>query len=94
MIGLIHTHAASWAEIYKNDNAKFEHPRNAQAYRDKARNLKVDFLISDAPLPSGFDQVALSHKEVEKVLNAGKNPYRRECDVDRHGRPTNTAYIP
>ncbi|KAL7818725.1 hypothetical protein V8C44DRAFT_318847 [Trichoderma aethiopicum] len=94
LIKLVKTRSASWAEIYKTDNAKFEHPRDAQAYRDKARNLKVDFLISDAPLPEGFDRVALSPKEVDRVRNAGKNPYRLEEDADGYGRPTNTAYIP
>ncbi|PTB80217.1 hypothetical protein M440DRAFT_1325208 [Trichoderma longibrachiatum ATCC 18648] len=94
LIKLVKTRSASWAEIYNTDNGKFEHPRDAQAYRDKARNLKVDFLISDAPLPEGFDRVALSPKEVDRVRNAGKNPYRLEEDVDGYGRPTNTAYIP
>ncbi|PTB70520.1 hypothetical protein BBK36DRAFT_1108703 [Trichoderma citrinoviride] len=94
LIALIAKRAASWADIDRFDNAKFEHLRNAQAYRDKARNLKVDFLISDAPLPRGFDQVALSRKEIEKVVNTGKNPYRRERDIDDRGRPTNTAYVP
>lgn len=94
LIELVKTRGARWADMDKHESARFQHPRNAQAYRDKARNLKVDFLISDALLPEGFDQVALSHKEVEKVRNAGKNPGRLERDVDENGRPTHTAYVP
>ncbi|OTA02545.1 hypothetical protein A9Z42_0029200 [Trichoderma parareesei] len=94
LIELVRTRGARWADIGRYDTARFQHPRNAQAYRDKARNLKVDFLISDALLPEGFDQVALSQKEVDKVRNAGKNPCRLERHVDGHGRPTHTAYIP
>jgi hypothetical protein len=78
----------------KEESHRFELPRNAQAYRDRARNMKVDFLISDAALPRGFDLVTFSKKEIDRVEKLGKNPNRTEADVDRNGRPTNTAYVP
>ncbi|KAL7938244.1 hypothetical protein V8C35DRAFT_291364 [Trichoderma chlorosporum] len=90
LIELIAKRAAGWATIFKEDSHRFELPRNAQAYRDRARNMKVDFLISDAVLPRGFDMVALSKKEIERLEKMGKNPARRERDVDGNGRPTNT----
>lgn len=30
----------------------------------------------------------------EKVINVGKNPSRKEGDIDSKGRPTNTQYDP
>lgn len=90
LIDLVARRAASWATIEREDSQLFELPRNQQAYRDRARNMKVDFLISDAILPRGFDQVTLSKKEIDRLQKLGKNHARRERDVDRNGRPTNT----
>ncbi|KAL5088223.1 hypothetical protein Trisim1_006897 [Trichoderma cf. simile WF8] len=90
LIELVARRAASWAIIEREDSQLFEVPRNQQAYRDRARNMKVDFLISDAILPRGFDQVTLSKKEIDRLQKLGKNHARRERDVDRNGRPTNT----
>ncbi|CRK39072.1 hypothetical protein BN1708_016709 [Verticillium longisporum] len=70
----------------------FEDRRGQQAIRDKARNLKVDFLKADIVLPPGFDRVLLGTKEVKALTGRGKNPYRRERDVDADGNPTNTEY--
>lgn len=94
LIGLVASRAAGWADMDKEDSQCFELPRNAQAYRDRARNMKVDFLISDAVLPRGFDLVTFSKKEIDRVQKLGKNPARMEADVDRNGRPTNTGYVP
>ncbi|KAK0763982.1 hypothetical protein N5P37_003375 [Trichoderma harzianum] len=90
LVDLVARRAASWAIIEREDSQLFELPRNQQAYRDRARNMKVDFLISDAILPRGFDQVTLSKKEIDRLQKLGKNHARRERDVDRNGRPTNT----
>ncbi|PNP51126.1 hypothetical protein THARTR1_08188 [Trichoderma harzianum] len=90
LIDLVARRAAGWATIEREDSQLFELPRNAQAYRDRARNMKVDFLISDAVLPRGFDLVTLSKKEIDRLQKLGKNHARRERDVDRNGRPTNT----
>lgn len=94
LIELVTSRAASWAEMEKEERHRFELPRNAQAYRDRARNMKVDFLISDAVLPRGFDLVTLSKKENDRLQKLSKNPARLEADVDEHGKPTNTEYVP
>lgn len=94
LIELVASRAAGWADMEKEDRHRFELPRNAQAYRDRARNMKVDFLISDAVLPRGFDLVTLSRKENDRLQKLGKNPARLEADVDRNGRPTHTEYVP
>ncbi|OAA42717.1 hypothetical protein NOR_04848 [Metarhizium rileyi] len=86
---LVKEENAAWSLIEKDHNQKFEHPRNQQAYRDKARNMKVDFLIADAVLPPGFDLVTLGKKEVARLLSLGKNPYRRENERDGQ-KPLNT----
>lgn len=49
-------------------------------------------LSSDSPLPRGFDGVALSTKEKERVVKCRKNPYRQEIDIDDRG-VINTEYI-
>lgn len=82
-----------WAHIQEHDTHKFQHPRNQQAYRDKARNMKVDYLMTDAVLPPCFDGVALGRKEIARLIALGKNPYRKEAEVDADNIPVNTAYI-
>ncbi|KAH6888041.1 hypothetical protein B0T10DRAFT_66049 [Thelonectria olida] len=93
LLELIRDRHAAWATIERHDNHKFEHPRNQQAYRDKARNMKVDYLRADAVLPPCFDLVALGRKEVDALISLGKNPYRKEDDVDQNGRAINTEYV-
>lgn len=85
---------ASWSQIQAEDGGKFEVVRNQQAFRDKARNMKVDYLITDAVLPPCFDLVALGKKENERLIAMGKNPGRREADLDDQGMPINTAFVP
>lgn len=63
----------------------FEYPRNQLAYRDRARNMKVDYLITDCVLPKGFDRVSLGKKEVLRVVSFGKNPNRLVEEVDADG---------
>ncbi|KAJ6444003.1 myb-like DNA-binding domain-containing protein [Purpureocillium lavendulum] len=91
LIRLIAKHRAAWASIDKDPTALWDAPgRGQQGCRDKARNLKVDFLLADMPLPPGFDLVALSKKEIARVSAAGRNPDRLEGDLDADGNPTNT----
>ncbi|UNI24217.1 hypothetical protein JDV02_009983 [Purpureocillium takamizusanense] len=93
LIDLVAKHRAAWSAIAKDDTARWdreEAKRGQQGLRDKARNLKVDFLLTDMPLPPCFDLVALSSKEVRRVEEARRNPFRREEDLDEDGRPTNT----
>ncbi|CAH0039239.1 unnamed protein product [Clonostachys solani] len=91
LINLIHVKQAKWTKI-EDENDRFEHPRNQQAYRDKARNLKVEYLLSDRVLPPSFNLVALSKKEIDRLISFGKNPYRKEDDLDDDGNPIGTEY--
>jgi hypothetical protein len=92
LLNCIFERHASWSQIESVDKEKFEVERNQQAFRDKARNMKVDYLITDAPLPPCFDMVALGQKEKKRLIDMGKNPYRREADVDEDGNPINISY--
>lgn len=92
LITLIRERQASWTTIEKEDSEAFERPRGQQAYRDKARNMKVDMLLTDAILPPCFDMVTLGQKEIRRVVSFGKNPARRERDMDESGRAINTEY--
>ncbi|TQV93490.1 MYB DNA-binding domain-containing protein [Cordyceps javanica] len=97
LVALVAKHYGKWSLIQNDDedNHLFEHPRDQQAYRDRARNMKVDLLISDRRLPQGFDFVALGTKERRRVEKFGKNPERKERDVDmRTGEVTNTEFVP
>lgn len=90
LIDLVRKTHAGWSVMEKHYGDRFEIPRNQQAYRDKARNLKVDLLMTDRVLPPCFDLVALSKKETDKVVSYGKNPYRKENDLDDDDNPINT----
>ncbi|KAI3538987.1 hypothetical protein CABS01_03359 [Colletotrichum abscissum] len=78
----------------EREDCVFDHPRDQQAIRDKARNLKVDLLKADLNLYPGFDGIALGKKERLALIGRGKNPDRREGDVDAAGEPTHTEYVP
>ncbi|KAI0886098.1 uncharacterized protein GGS22DRAFT_159878 [Annulohypoxylon maeteangense] len=80
----------SWSAMEKAGG--FEHPRNQQALRDKARGLKVWYLEGDRILPPGFDQVALGQKEKDSVIKCGRNPNRREDDLDETGQVTSNIW--
>ncbi|KAF7544183.1 hypothetical protein G7046_g9836 [Stylonectria norvegica] len=77
----------------QQDSHRFQYARNQQAYRDKARNMKVDYLIADAVLPPCFDLVALGKKEITRLISLGKNPHRKEKDIDANGRAVGTEYV-
>ncbi|KAF4457313.1 hypothetical protein F53441_735 [Fusarium austroafricanum] len=91
LLNLIQEYGVRWSTI-ETMGERFEYPRNQQAYRDRARNLKTEMLIADIPLPPNFDDVALGSKEVAKIKGVGKNPYRKEADVDGNGKPINTEF--
>ncbi|KAG5915220.1 hypothetical protein E4U61_004811 [Claviceps capensis] len=90
LVKLIALERAKWSVIDRKHGHRFEIPRNQQAYRDRARNMKVDFLLADAVLPPGFDLVGLGKKEEIKVVAGRRNPHRKEDDRDENGRPINT----
>lgn len=60
--------------------------------RDKLRYKKATILRNDDILPAGFDHVLVDKKTQETVVRNGKNPYRKERDVDDQGNPINTEY--
>lgn len=90
LIKLMAKHCCSWAAIAKEGG--FEVQRNQQAVRDHARILKVQFLKGDSLLPAFFDNVALGEKERQAIINIGRNPDRKEHDVDENGNITNQYY--
>ncbi|KAM0252419.1 hypothetical protein ACHAP5_001066 [Fusarium lateritium] len=93
LINLIAEYGVRWSTIQTRGESLFEYPRNQQAYRDRARNIKTELLIIDVALPPNFDGVALSNKEITKIKAAGKNPDRREEDIDEQGNPINTELV-
>ncbi|KAK4649585.1 uncharacterized protein QC761_120310 [Podospora bellae-mahoneyi] len=95
LVKAVHTYGCKWSVIekqIKEGNIHFERPRDQQALRDKARLLKQDFLKVDGVLPKGFDLVVLGKKEREAVKACGKNPDRKESDLDANGHPINTEF--
>ncbi|EAQ89938.1 hypothetical protein CHGG_06557 [Chaetomium globosum CBS 148.51] len=96
LVKAVNTYQCKWSTIEKEIKAgtiPFERPRDQQALRDKARLLKQDFLNrTDTLLPRGFDLVVLGKKEKEAVKAVGKNPDRKEDDVDENGQPVNTEF--
>lgn len=91
LIAAISKHGCSWSVLEAVLNT-LSTPRSQQQIRDKARNMKVDFLLGDLPLPHGFDGIALGKKEREKVISYERNPDREEADIDDHGKPKKCRY--
>ncbi|KAK4166606.1 hypothetical protein QBC43DRAFT_298293 [Cladorrhinum sp. PSN259] len=97
LVRAVDEYGCKWSVIermIKDGTIPFERPRDQQALRDKARLLKQDFLKADGLLPRGFDLVVLGKKEREAVKACGKNPDRKEADIDTSDpskpRPINT----
>ncbi|OBT72024.1 hypothetical protein VF21_09231 [Pseudogymnoascus sp. 05NY08] len=94
-IDLIGRFGTGWAALHAKGEAEgiFDECRNQGSLKDKARNMKVDFLISGDALPLNFDRIAIGQKERDKVLRMGKNPYRMEGEIvgqeaiDMDGQP-------
>ncbi|KAI0020610.1 hypothetical protein F4780DRAFT_355596 [Xylariomycetidae sp. FL0641] len=78
LLDLIQTVGCRWSELEKAGG--FENSRDQQAIRDKARNMKVEYLQADRFLSPGFDGILLGKKETESVIRAGRNPNRLESD--------------
>ena len=47
---------------------------------------------ADAVLPPGFDKVLIAKQHRDKIIACGRNPDRREADIDERGRPINTKW--
>lgn len=93
LLAMVEKFEGRWSAIEAVSPSPFEHPRNQQAYRDRARNMKVDYLITDSVLPPGFNYVALGKKETMRVISFGKNPLRKEEDIGPRGNVVNSEFI-
>ncbi|PSS03258.1 hypothetical protein BD289DRAFT_449648 [Coniella lustricola] len=96
LVRAVDVYKAKWSTIEKAIREKhipFNVPeRDQQGLRDKARLVKVDILKTDGALPPAFDLVVLGRKEKDMVIAAGRNPERREEDVDENGQLLNTLF--
>ncbi|KAI9730035.1 MAG: hypothetical protein M1818_008304 [Claussenomyces sp. TS43310] len=92
LIRRIGRHGCSWSNIEKMGG--FERVCDQVGLKDKARNIKVDYLKAGTPLPLNFDRIAIGAKERAKVMAAGMNPYRLEGEalgeesIGMDGQPT------
>jgi hypothetical protein len=93
LIVAIPKYNCAWSQM-EEEGLGLSAPRSQQAIRDKARNVKADLLKADRPLFAGFDGVALSRKEKLAVIAMGRNPDRRETDVDEDGAVINNIWTP
>lgn len=77
----------NWSGMRKSD-ADMDEPllqdRDQVALKDKARNMKFDFLAALAPLPAGFEHVTLKKTDIQKLQARGA-PIP-EWDLERHAR--------
>ncbi|KFY98346.1 hypothetical protein V498_01497 [Pseudogymnoascus sp. VKM F-4517 (FW-2822)] len=83
LIRLIGQYGTRWSDLFTKGQREeiFHEKRDQGSLKDKARNMKVELLISRAALPANFDNIALGKKEREKVLSRGQNPYRKEGEI-------------
>lgn len=76
LMDLMEEYGTSWAKI-KEADSNFAVPllgnRSQVQLKDKARNMKLDFLKAEQPLPDYFDGVTISksHKEQLRRMNIG-----------------------
>ncbi|RVX70528.1 hypothetical protein B0A52_05179 [Exophiala mesophila] len=72
MVGHLHT---QWSTIMKRDQVHEDGPRlqnrNQVALKDKARNIKMDFLKARRALPPGFEDVSITARDRENLEAMG-----------------------
>ena len=73
LISLIEEVGCSWARIKKldADSGNILELRDQVALKDKARNMKYDFLKTGVRLPDNFEGVTLSSRQKEKLRELG-----------------------
>ncbi|KIX95824.1 uncharacterized protein Z520_08532 [Fonsecaea multimorphosa CBS 102226] len=76
LMEMIALHETSWAMILKEDRKHKDGPmlqrRTQVQLKDKARNLKLDFLKARAPLPPGFEKVGgIGEKKIAELKALG-----------------------
>jgi len=82
------------ARLIKQDILKWVACLSLPSLRATTSNLpSLPSPRTDQLLPPSFDSVALGKKEKEVIKGVGRNPDRREHDVDHAlNKPTNTLY--
>ncbi|KAL8649034.1 MAG: hypothetical protein Q9210_004636 [Variospora velana] len=75
LLDLIADHGISWSYLKRMDDlhaqGKLFQNRDQVALKDKARNMKADYLKSGVPLPLNFDIIPLSNALVQKLAAVG-----------------------
>lgn len=73
LISLIGDHGISWKLLKEQDNANGSilENRDQVALKDKARNMKFDYLKAGPYLPSNFENVPLNKMQTDKLRNLG-----------------------
>ncbi|KAL9009190.1 MAG: hypothetical protein Q9173_005757, partial [Seirophora scorigena] len=75
LLELITDHGTSWSYLKVMDDnhpeGKLLHERDQVALKDKARNMKADYLKSDVPLPLNFRAIPLSKALVQRLNAVG-----------------------
>ncbi|CAG8976934.1 hypothetical protein HYALB_00008845 [Hymenoscyphus albidus] len=62
LVRMIEKHGCAWSVIERK--ARFDVERNQVQLKDKARNMKVNFIKAKVDLPYNFDQVTIGKKEL------------------------------
>ncbi|MCJ1358247.1 MAG: hypothetical protein MMC33_008246 [Icmadophila ericetorum] len=75
-------HGTQWSTIKKEDTADILHRRGQVGLKDKARNIKYDFLNAGIRLPAGFELVPLHTNQKKKLRAGGKLPESDAEDDD------------
>lgn len=88
-------YAAIYAAIQSGAIPMDKKDRSQQTLRSFLISMKVKMLKYDERLPPGFDLIRSNDKKIARyVSDKGKNPWRKEADVDASGQPTNTQWDP
>ncbi|MCJ1393472.1 hypothetical protein MMC18_006347 [Xylographa bjoerkii] len=70
-IDLVGEYGISWSLLKKMDEHSVLIHRDQTALRDKARNMKVDFLTSNVTLPLNFELIPLKQADWDKLASQG-----------------------
>lgn len=71
LLDAIVEHGCSWARIKDQDKEGVLGGRDQVSLKDKARNMKFDFLKSGVALPENFENVPLKTTQKEKLMELG-----------------------
>ncbi|MCJ1464648.1 hypothetical protein MMC07_003261 [Pseudocyphellaria aurata] len=71
LISLIGDHGISWKLLKEQDNGSILKLRDQVALKDKARNMKFEFLKAGPFLPQNFEYVPLNKMQMDKLRGLG-----------------------